>query len=93
MVPEIEIDSLVTATRISFLGWSPDGESIAYLEHNPQDLAVLPPIPPDTLKFLNARTGQVSDSSLIFPKGDHYRARKITWMPDGRLLVGTNGPH
>jgi len=88
--PEIQIEPLATAARVSFLSWSPDGETIAYLEHSPKDLAVLPPLPPGTLKFLNPATGRVCDSNLILPEGDYLRASKITWTPDGELLVNTN---
>jgi len=87
---EIQIEPLATASRISFLGWSPDGESIAYLEHRPEDLAVMSPFPPGTLKFLNASTGQVCDSNLVFLEGDYDRAGQINWTSDGGLLVRSN---
>jgi hypothetical protein len=88
---EIQIEPLVTAAQISFLGWSPDGETIAYLEHSPEDLEILPPFPPGALRFLNARTGQVCDSSLILPEGDYDRSGQITWTQDGGLLISMNG--
>ncbi len=89
-LPEIQIKPLATAGRISFLGWSPDGESIAYLEHRPEDLAAMSPFPPGALKFLNASIGQVCDSNLVFPEGGYNRAGQINWTSDGGLLVRTS---
>lgn len=90
--PDTEVEPLVTADRLSFLGWSPDSEMLAYLEHTPEDLAAVQthPFPPGTLKFLNARTGQICDSMIIFPEGDYNRFAQLSWLPNGWLLIKVN---
>jgi WD40 repeat protein len=90
-LPIAQLEPLVTAAQLSFLGWSPDGEIMAYVEHTPADLAVLPPFPPGRLKFLDPRTGQTCDTTIIFPEGDYSRSDQITWLPHDRVLVNTNG--
>ncbi len=85
--PITPIAPSVTATAVHFLSWSPDGEFLAYLEHTLEDVAVLPPFPPGTLKFLNVRTGQTCDSSIVFPDGQYDRLDRIAWLPDGQFLV------
>lgn len=85
------LEPAVSAAMLRFLSWSPDGETVAYLAHTPEDLAILPPFPPGALNFLNARTGRVCDSALVFPEGDYDRAGQLAWLPDGRLQVELNG--
>jgi len=87
--PGVQIEPLATAGMIRFHSWSPDGETLAYWEFTAEEAAVDYTYPPGTLNFLNARTGQRCQSP--YNVGYGYFNNPIAWLPDGRILIISDG--
>jgi hypothetical protein len=82
-VPQPTIEPVATAARLFPHSWSPDGRWLAYWTFTDDEVALDFTLPPGTLHFWDAGTGESCQSAVDVAYG--YLDAALVWLPDGRI--------